>query len=241
MNINTFLNKDNIDTLWDVITDENIFTFLSKQLQTEVYKIFSSNIKTFFESEKVITPNLIDLNKKYILLLLNYITKQYPVPTKIKILDEPLILPSILPSIKESVSKFDKELEHRQQDFNHYMNIKLPELPIFTESNEDKPITDMDKILKEMTAIRNYDIPQSMNPSQDTYKDKDKDKDKKSVTWTHDLKSIEEDDHNIFSKLKKVVKLEIEKTPEEIIEERISNLEKHIKSLHDKLDKLLRP
>ena len=231
MNINTFLNKDNIDTLWDVITDETIFTFLSKQLQTEVYKIFSSNIQTFFESEKVITPNLIDLNKKYILLLLNYITKQYPLPTKIKILDEHLPLPSI----KESVSKFDKELEHRQQDFNHYMNIKLPELPIFTESNEDKPITDMDKILKEMTAIRNYDIPQSMNPSQD------KDKDKKSVTWTHDLQPIEEEDHNIFSKLKKVVKLEIEKTPEEIIEERISNLEKHIKSLHDKLDKLLRP
>jgi hypothetical protein len=115
------------------------------------------------------------------------------------------------------------------------MNIKLPELPIFTESNEDKPITDMDKILKEMTAIRNYDIPQSMNPSQDIIKDK------KSVTWTHDLQPIEEEDHNIFSKLKKIVKLEIEKTPEEIIEERISNLEKHIKSLHDKLDKLLRP
>lgn len=232
MNINIFLNKDNIATLWDVITDENIFNYLSKQSQTEVYKIFSSNIQTFFESEKVITPNLIDLNKKYILLLLNYITKLGPAPTKIKIFDEPL------PSIKEPVSKFDKELENRQQDFNNYMNITPPELPIFTESNDDKPITDMDKILKEMTAIRNYDIfPQNKKQSQDTYKDKDK----KSVTWTHDLKPIEEDDHNIFSKLKKVVKLEIEKTPEEIIEERISNLEKHIKSLHDKLDKLLRP
>ena len=89
MDINYFLNKENINTLWDVISDEAIFKFLSRDTQTKIYNLFSQNIKGFFEMERNRTNNLIDCNKKYILLISNHIKKNYQnQPNKIKIFDE---------------------------------------------------------------------------------------------------------------------------------------------------------
>ena len=64
MDINYFSNKENINTLWDVISDEEIFKFLSRDIQTKIYNLFSKNIKGFFELERNKTNNLIDCNKK---------------------------------------------------------------------------------------------------------------------------------------------------------------------------------
>jgi hypothetical protein len=68
MSIQGFLKKENIDTLWDVIIDEDIFKFLSRDIQGKVFQVFLDNIKGFFEVEKTNTTELIDMNKKYILL-----------------------------------------------------------------------------------------------------------------------------------------------------------------------------
>ena len=84
MDINYFLNKENINTLWDVISDEEIFKFLSRDIQTKIYNLFSKNIKGFFELERNKTNNLIDCNKKYILLILNHIKKNYQNQPKLK-------------------------------------------------------------------------------------------------------------------------------------------------------------
>jgi len=86
MNIQNFVKKENIDTLWEVISDEQIFTFLSKENQQNVFNLFVSNIKGFFETEqKNVKNNLIIMNKKYIILILNYIKTNYPSPNKIKL------------------------------------------------------------------------------------------------------------------------------------------------------------
>lgn len=52
MNIINFSNKENINTLWDVISDEEIFKFLSRDIQTTILSLFSNNIKGFFETER---------------------------------------------------------------------------------------------------------------------------------------------------------------------------------------------
>ena len=164
MSINDFLHKDNLATLWDVISDEDIFRFLAKPAQAEISQVFTNNIRGFFESERVKNSNLIDTNKKYILLVLNYIKQslKQKIPSKIKISDEPP------PSSKELItyedlqtdrlSQFDKDLTRRQEEFTSAMKLNVPDAPKFTDKYEDKPITGIDKIIKEMTAKRNYDV-----------------------------------------------------------------------------------
>jgi hypothetical protein len=163
MNINNFLTKENVNTLWDVISDEEIFKFLSRDIQSNVGNLFSTNIKGFFETEKTKTNNLIELNKKYILLILNYIKKNHPhQPSKIKILEEQpakeLITYEELQNDRKS--HFEKDLQQRQQEFEDTMSIKAPPVPEFADKFTDKPIGEMDKIIKEMTSKRNYEVEQ---------------------------------------------------------------------------------
>jgi hypothetical protein len=90
MNINNFLTKENLSTLWDVISDEDIFKFLSRDIQSKIAQLFSNNVKGFFETERTKTNSLVDINKRYIMLILNHIKKTYTqqIPSKITILDD---------------------------------------------------------------------------------------------------------------------------------------------------------
>jgi hypothetical protein len=168
MSSKTFLNTENISMIWDVITDEEIFKFLSRDIQNKIANIFTSNLKGFFESEIPNTHNLIDINKKYIMLILNYIKKNFPAqqPNKIKIHNE--IVPSS--SEKELItyeeiqndrkSQFEKDLNKRQEEFTNSMTIQVPAVPEFVDKKIDAPIREMEKIIKEMTAQRNYEVEQ---------------------------------------------------------------------------------
>jgi hypothetical protein len=164
MNINNFLHKENLNTLWDVISDEDIFKFLSRDIQSKVAELFTNNFKGFFEIEKTKTTSLVDINKKYIMLILNHIKKTYTqqMPNKIKILDETPVKEIITAEElhNERKSQFDKDLFKRQEEFENIMAVKAPPVPNFLDKYEDKPIGEMDKIIKEMTSKRNYDVEQ---------------------------------------------------------------------------------
>ena len=164
MNINNFLHKENLNTLWDVISDEDIFKFLSRDIQSKIAELFTNNFKGFFEIEKTKTSSLVDINKKYIMLILNHIKKTYTqqMPNKIKILDETPVKEIITAEElhNERKSQFDKDLFKRQEEFENIMVVKSPPVPNFLDKYEDKPIGEMDKIIKDMTAKRNYDVEQ---------------------------------------------------------------------------------
>ena len=166
MSSNYFLNKENISMIWDVITDENIFKFLSRDIQQKVASVFTNNLKGFFESEIKNTNILIDLNKKYIMLILNHIKTNYPQqqPNKIKILEEISSEQKELITYEElqndRKSQFDKDLNKRQEEFSNAMSLHVPEVPEFVDKNVDKPITEMEKLIKEITAQRNYEVEQ---------------------------------------------------------------------------------
>jgi hypothetical protein len=163
MENNYFLENNNIDTLWEVISDEDIFKQLSNSIQSNISQIFVKNIKSFFDSEKNKNENLITMNQKYIILILNYIKEHYSMkPTnRIKIHEQP---------IKESITYeeiqndrktiFEKEVIQRQEEFTNAMVLKVPPVPEFADKNKDTPINEIDKIIKEMTTKRNYDIEQ---------------------------------------------------------------------------------
>jgi hypothetical protein len=291
MSVRQFIQEDNVAMLWEVISDEEMFKFLSRDMQAKVYQLFLNNIQGFFDNEKTKTTSLVDINKKYILLILNHIRRSYSVqPNKITIHQEP---------VKESItyeeiqndrrSKFDRDFNRRQEEFEDFMTIKAPPVPEFADKETDRPIKEMDKILKEMQAKRNYEIEQinrnynsteqvdnwlkpqetslkteKFTPVEETqhysrFKFLQQDtsepiKDKKNVSFSNveEIQTFnveDEEDDNIFSKLKRVssnqsenIKLEIyqdNKSEKVIDEDRIAKLEREVRNINNKMDKIL--
>jgi hypothetical protein len=267
MNLNNFLQPDNINTLWDVISDEDIFKFLSRDIQGKISQLFLNNIKGFFETERIKNNNIIDINKKYILLILSHIKKNYPqqIPSKIKILEEPAAKELITYEEiqNDRKSQFEKDLVKRQEEFTNAITLPVPKVPEFSDNYRDTPIKDMDKIIKEMTSKRNYEVEQiNRNYSNNSNNNNDNDNDnwlkpqetsikkekfiteipsKKNVTWGENIETESEDD-NIFKKLKKVeepsnnIKLTIN---EPSTEDKIKDLQNEVKLLNTKLDKIM--
>jgi hypothetical protein len=158
-----FLQKENIETVWDVISDEEIFKFLSRDIQSKISNLFLNNIQGFFNTEKQKTKNLIDMNKNYILLMLNYIKKTYPreMPNKIKILEEPVKELITYEEIhNEKKTQFEKDFNKRQEEFTNSMKLSVPQVPDFADKYNDEPISEMDLIIKEMVSKRNYEVEQ---------------------------------------------------------------------------------
>ena len=164
MSIN-FLKEQNIKMLWDVVSDEDIFRFLTPDNQSKIYQLFLNNIEGFSENEGTKTISLVNLNKKYILLILNHIKKTYS-PSKIKIHNEqqqPLKELITFEEIQnDRKSQFEQDFNRIQEEFEDSISIKPPPVPEFTDpkGKTDEPIKEMDKILKEMQSQRKYEVEQ---------------------------------------------------------------------------------
>ena len=251
-----FLDTENINTLWDVVSDEEIFKYLSRDIQKKIAQLFFENVQIFFNKEifnkeKSTQNTLIDLNKKYVLLILNYIKQTYPYePNKIQILNEsPEKEVITFEEIhNQRKSQFDKELQRVEKDFEESVAIKTPSIPNFLDKYDDQPITEMDKIIRDITIKRKYDIEQINNTnnlnnnnlnnndwlkSQETSLKKDK-LNKKQVKWEE--MEDKSNDINIFNKLKKISN-ESENISNE--SEKISNLEQKIKLINNKIDLII--
>lgn len=289
MSVSLFNTQDNIKMLWDVISDEDIFKFLTPDIQSKIYNLFLNNIKGFFEVEKTKTNSLVDLNKKYILLILKHIKKTYPYqPNKIKIHNEqPLKELITFEEIQnDRKSQFEKDFSKIQEEFEHSISIKPPPVPEFADpvGKTDKPIKEMDKILKEMQAQRNYEVEQInrtyntsnqvdnwLKPQETSLKtEKLESKSEQSQNYNNRFKFLneiephtnnlkknvtfsntdvvntfisepihDEEDINIFSKLKKVDKKEDNIKLEIHEEDRISKLERNMSNLNEKMNKII--
>jgi hypothetical protein len=173
MNPKNFLTNENVKVLWDVVIDEDIIKRQSREFQENILNLFRSNLKGFYDVESQKTNNLVDMNKKYILLILNHANKQIKSEyKKIKILEEipqknanELITYEEIQNDKRS--QFDKDLNRRQEEFTNSMSLPVPPVPKFSDNLEDGPISEIEKAIKELTSKRNYDVEQ-INKSNNT-------------------------------------------------------------------------
>jgi hypothetical protein len=118
--------------IWDVISDEDIFKFLSRDIQSKIADVFTNNLKGFYDNEIQKNITLIDLNKKYILLMLSFIKTNYPQqPNKITILEE--ISPTNQKKLityeeihNDRQSQFEKDSNKRQEEFTNAITLKVP-------------------------------------------------------------------------------------------------------------------
>lgn len=164
-----FLSPSNVQMIWEVISDEERFHFLSKSAQQEIYQVFQSNLQGFYRAEGK-GHNLVELNKKYMVLITGYIRRHFPEkPNKITIMEELPTVPSRESITFEEIqydrrTQFEQELSKQQRDFDEMVQIKKPPVPEFADKYTDEPIRDMDALLKEMQAQRNYEIDQIRKP-----------------------------------------------------------------------------
>jgi hypothetical protein len=269
MSVKQFISNSNIKMLWEVVSDEEIFKYLNRDVQENIYQLFLNNIQSFFDFEKTNSKSLIELNKKYILLFINHIKNTYSYqPNKIVIHNEPVKELITYEEIQnDRKNQFHKDYSKRQEEFKDYMNIKAPPVPEFADKDDDKPIKEMDKILKEMQVQRNYEIEQInrnfnsnlinnqvdnwLKPQETSFKN-DKlikpinDEPTKKTVSFNNIEQIkvfnneDEEDNNIFSKLKKISNMEDKHAViNNFDENRISKLERNMDKLNEKMDKIL--
>ena len=170
MLINDFLTKQNVSLIWEVIMDD-VLKNKSQEVIIKINNIFNSNLQGFFENEKHKSRNVMELNKKYISLIINYIDgnfqqkqheykqqqQQIPQQNKSQYYEKELITHDDLQS--DRMSQFDKKLNTIKQDFSNAMSLPVPEKPDFSDKL-DEPLTELELEIKKVMAQRNYDIEQ---------------------------------------------------------------------------------
>lgn len=160
MSTNDFLTKQNVDLLWEVIIDDDLFKNKPKELINQIGSIFRQNLRGFNEAEKINSSNLMSMNKRFIGLMLNHSysiinTNKNPIPPKN--LRESITSSDLQ---TERMSQFEKDLSQRQSEFTNAMALPVPPVPKFSDNKLDEPIGEMELEIKKVLEQRNYDIEQ---------------------------------------------------------------------------------
>lgn len=157
--ISNFLTNENISMLWELIYDGNIIKNNSKDFDNHILKVFKENLSPFFETERKNTNNLVDMNKKYIMLMINFIQSSISVKNKpIELPKENKELITIEEIQNSRQDTFERDLNRRQEEFSNSMSIAVPPVPNFSIKLDDEPIVEIEKTIKKMVEQRNYDI-----------------------------------------------------------------------------------
>ena len=221
-----FKNKKNVKILYEIIEDTDIFKSLDNKCQNEIYNIFYSNLDKFYEIEEKKNTSLLQLNQKYISLIINYIKKNYITnlqqPVKIKIYDEYIPHQQIEKELityediqNNNKKQFENEFNKKQEEFKEMINVKIPQVPDFIDKFQDKPIKHIDKIIKDIQNQRKYDVEQiNKNNTQNTIdfltsletkkKDNKVSFDKTIITIYPNEQNHEDIDKNTYSNLENI-------------------------------------
>ena len=142
MLVNEFLTKQNVSLIWEVIMDD-VLKDKSQEVISKINNIFYANLKGFFDNEKHKSRNVMELNKKYISLIINYIDGNFSQkqPQQQQKIAKELITHDDLQS--DRMTQFDKKLITIKQEFSNAMALPVPEKPDFSDKL-DTPLTELE-------------------------------------------------------------------------------------------------
>lgn len=159
-----FLTNQNISLLWDILSDGDIIKNGSKQFVENVFNVFKGNLRGFYDIESKKNNQLVDMNKKYILLIFNYINTSHEEAAPKKIVQQKQSETSTLVTVEEIQTnrqmQFEKDLNRHQNEFASAMTVPVPPVPDFSIKLDDEPIKEIAEKIRQMTVSRNYDIEQ---------------------------------------------------------------------------------
>jgi hypothetical protein len=155
MSKNDFLTKQNVSLLWEVIMDNDIMKNKPQTEISQIIDIFNVNLKKFHDSTN--SNNLTELNKNYIMVIMNFINKNFNKPAQQPPIEKKLVTYEELQN--DRLTKFEKDLNSRQQEFTSAMALPVPPTPDFSDK-KDEPLSEIEVEVKKYMAQRNYDVEQ---------------------------------------------------------------------------------
>ena len=164
-----FNDPTNINMLWDILLDaEGPFIMKNNGKYLDlIRKQFSNITRNFYEIEKTCGLSLMTMNKKIIAVLINewipMLKKEELEAQKTKV--EPTLFTA--EEIQKSrKTEFEQQFNEKQNEFKSAMAQPLPNVVDFKEKT-DEPIGEMEKLIAETIAQRNFDINQLQNPNKE--------------------------------------------------------------------------
>ena len=167
-NVSKFLNKSNLKLLWEVLLDELRIDPNNKAVLTNIRTVFESNIQPFTKNTSVNSNiQLVNLNKQFLSQVLIAVNRLFPNLKqeqdfkRIEISNEEVINPYKIEDIHEArKDDFENQLKLKRSEFENSINLQKPKELDFTEKIDDGKIKEMDALIAETIARRNFDIEQ---------------------------------------------------------------------------------
>jgi hypothetical protein len=224
--IKHFLEKANINLLWEVLLDELDVNENNIKLIDKIKVIFTSNMEHFVASVSKNINNkikLVELNKQFlsqiILAVKKLLFSTNSQMKKITIANEEINEPYKIEDIHLSRQhNFESQVEKKRVELDKFMTPEKPKALDFSDKKKDGKITAMDSLIAEKMAERELDIHTTytdykpdtwLKPTETSIKN---DKQLKKVSWTENVLDLnvdlnQKEDSNstssIFNKLKK--------------------------------------
>jgi len=159
-----FITTENIEMLWEIILDDINDRLKSQEQVSHARGFFINQARIFFEREKTVKQNLMQMNKKFIgEIMISFKqpqqSQQQFQPQKINISNKEPTNFTIEDLHSERLNAFEKSLSEKKNDFMSAMSIPVPEAPKFGDAELDKPIGGaIDELIARTLAQRNFDI-----------------------------------------------------------------------------------
>ncbi len=159
-NQNYFLSDANIRMLWEIILDDDVVVNKNREEVTIINNIFLKVAQQFYDKEKGTFKDLIQMNKKFISIIVDILNKNFPKAKPIVIHNNESIPITAEEIQKTRASAFDQEFSRKQEEFTRAMALPVPETPNFADNSKDEPISDLDLVIKRAIAERNMEMQQ---------------------------------------------------------------------------------
>ena len=214
-NVSKFLNKQNLKLLWDVLLDELHIDPNNKAILTNIRTVFESNINPFTKNTSINSNvQLVNLNKQFLSQVVIAVNRLFPNLKqeqdfkRIQISSEDVMNPYKIEDIHEArQDDFENQLKIKRSEFENSINLQKPKEMDFTEKIDDGKIKEMDTLIAETIARRNFDIEQINKVTNVNIEDPENWLNPQKITKninTNEKKQEkqEKQDFNFYSKLK---------------------------------------
>jgi hypothetical protein len=219
-NVSKFLYKQNLNLLWEVLLDELRIDQTNKTILTNIRTVFEGNIQPFTKNTSVNSNiKLVNLNKQFLSQVVIAVNRLFPNLKqeqdfkRIQISSEELVNPYKIEDIHEArKDDFENQLKIKRSEFENSINLQKPKELDFTEKIDDGKIKEMDALIAETIARRNFDIEQINKVTNLNVEDPENWLNPQKITKNTSINTIEKtqgnqeikenSDVNFYSKLK---------------------------------------
>ena len=181
-NLQQFKTVKNINMLWEVLLDELNINPQNTAIVTNIRSVFESNVNPFLARAN---PNsgLMNLNKIFLTQIVAAVNRLFPninqqqPPVKLINISDEIV--NTEPYKVEDIhnarqTEFETQVNQRRNEFESLVMVKKPKELDFSDKAENSKIKEMEALIAETIAKRNFDIEQintNMNTNQNTSTD----------------------------------------------------------------------